>query len=442
LARLRAVLALAVGLGLAIPALADDKDPLKTAIGLAKEGHYAQAQAIFQRLLATSGADAGKLGPILLGRAEAYFASSEYGLAETTLSTAQALPLSDALQARAAALADKIRDKLSWQHFEGSTTLSTVHDSRVRHRVQSVSSANGVEIIEICDDEPSGFSDSDSGPVVDTAQNCYFEQVTDDTKAGSRVRDISDWQAQTADKVEHQIALDSNGSFWRTVGELTQSWQVEASDQDNRVVKVRTGPSWFLPTSQTRLDLSATYLSGRQNHQTNLQYFAPLTALEWRPIASLKLNASYQYEWRQAFPAQLNGYANLLDSQLRWDATSNDRFTARALWRQQAAQFAYNSYVSQEFRADYRRGFVWFGREGGFVEAEMRLRFANFAGAAPSDNGLIRHDTTPTGLLYLGQDFGKAWTVKISCSYIDFESTIARYVRNDRQYYLSVTRNF
>ena len=300
-----------MGLGLAIPALADDKDPLKTAIGLAKEGHYAQAQAIFQRLLATSGADAGKLGPILLGRAEAYFASSEYGLAETTLSTAQALPLSDALQARAAALADKIRDKLSWQHFEGSTTLSTVHDSRVRHRVQSVSSANGVEIIEICDDEPSGFSDSDSGPVVDTAQNCYFEQVTDDTKAGSRVRDISDWQAQTADKVEHQIALDSNGSFWRTVGELTQSWQVEASDQDNRVVKVRTGPSWFLPASQTRLDLSATYLSGRQNHQTNLQYFAPLTALEWRPIASLKLNASYQYEWRQAFPAQLNGVVSL-----------------------------------------------------------------------------------------------------------------------------------
>jgi hypothetical protein len=70
------------------------------------------------------------------------------------------------------------------------------------------------------------------------------------------------------------------------------------------------------------------------------------------------------------------------------------------------------------------------------------VRFANYNAAAPSDSGLVRHDTVPVGLLYLGQDFGKVWTVKLSYSYTDYESTIPRYVRDNRQYYLSVTRNF
>ncbi|HVH78058.1 MAG TPA: hypothetical protein VM782_01600, partial [Stellaceae bacterium] len=182
--------------------------------------------------------------------------------------------------------------------------------------------------------------------------------------------------------------------------------------------------------------------SGRQNHVTNLQYFAPYAAIEWRPRPDLKLNASYQYELRQAFPAQQNGYASFIDTQARWDATSADRFTGRLLWRQQAAQFSYNSYVSEEFRADYRRNFKWFGLDGGFAEAEFRFRIADFEGPAPADTPLRRHDTSPTVLLYLGEDFGKDWTVKISWSYNQFDSTIPRYVRNNRQYYLSVTRNF
>jgi hypothetical protein len=99
--------------------------------------------------------------------------------------------------------------------------------------------------------------------------------------------------------------------------------------------------------------------------------------------------------------------------------------------------------ASEEIRAAYRRGFRWwFGLDGGFIEAELRVRFTNFNGAASSDGGLLRRDTIPSGLLYLGWEFDKTWTVKAACSYNEVDSTIPRYVRNDFQYYLSVTGNF
>ena len=240
--------------------------------------------------------------------------------------------------------------------------------------------------------------------------------------------------------------MGRNGSYWRTVGELSQSWQVDAADQDNRVIKARTGPSWFSPNWQSRFDLNMTYVTGRQNHVTNLQYLAPYAAWEWRPVPNLKLNSSYQYESRQAVPApQQNGYANLIDTQLRWDVTPVDRFGVRTLFREQMVQFAYNSYRSEELRAGYRRGFRWwFGLDGGFAEAEMRARFAQYYGAAPSDGGLTRRDIIPTGLLVLGQDFGKTWTVKISCSYneVDPDRAALQNGRDDFHHYLAVTRNF
>jgi hypothetical protein len=427
--------------GLAAPAMAAGDDPLKTAAQLAKDNRYAEAQAIFQKLVDTG--NPKRLGEILIARAEAYFAASEYDRAAAALSAAQALPLSDALRARAAALGDKIGDKLSWRRLKGSITVSAIHDSRLRHRVRVVSSGNGVEIIEICDDEPGGFDDYDGGPAIGSYENCYFEEVTDDAQARSATVNIPDWQMQTVDKVEHQLPLDGHGSYWRTIGELTQGWHFEAADQNNRVIKARSGPSWFFPDWQTRFDLNATYLSGRQNHVTNLQYLAPLAALEWRAYPALKFDASYQYQKRWAYPSQGNGNAHVVDAQLHWEPTAVDRLTVRGLLRQQAAQFAYNSYNSEELRAGYRRGFRWwFGLEGGFVEAELRARFTNFNGPAPSDNTEVRHDTIPSGLIYLGQEFDKTWTVKLSCSYNEVDSTIPRYVRNDFQYYLAVTRNF
>jgi hypothetical protein len=84
----------------------------------------------------------------------------------------------------------------------------------------------------------------------------------------------------------------------------------------------------------------------------------------------------------------------------------------------------------------------WLGLEGGFAEAELRARLASFNGTAPADNGALRRDVIPTGLVYLGQDFGKTWTAKLSCSYNQIDSTIARYQRNDLHYALSITRNF
>lgn len=439
--RRRLALFLFVALGLATPAGAADNDPLKTASQLAKESRYAEAQAIFQKLVDTG--NPKRLGETLIAQAEAYFAASDYDRAAATLRAAQALPLSDALRTRAAVLADKIGDKLSWQRLRGSITVSATHNARLRHRVHVVSSGNGVEIIEICDDEPDGFDDYDDGPTIGSYENCYYEEVTDDARARSTTINIPDWQIQTADKVEHQLPLDGHGSYWRTVSELTQGWHFEASDQNNRVIRARSGPSWFFPDWQTRLDLNATYLSGRQNHVTNLQYLAPLAALEWRAFPDLKFNASFQYQKRWAFPSQQNGYASLLDTQLRWEPTAVDRLTVRGLLRQQALQFAYNSYSSEEIRAGYRRGFRWwFGLDGGFVEAELRARFTNFNGPAPSDNGQARRDTIPSGLLYLGQEFDKTWTAKLSCSYNEVNSTIPRYVRNDFQYYLALTRNF
>jgi hypothetical protein len=232
-------------LGLAAPVAAADDDPLKAAKQLAKDSRYAEAQAIFQTLV-----DTGKpkrLGEILIARAEAYFAASEYDRAAAAMSAAQALPLSEALRARAAALADKISDKLSWRRLKGSITVSAVHDSRLRHHVRVISSGNGVEIIEICDDEPAGFDDYDDGPSIGSYENCYFEEVTDDAQARSTTINIPDWQLQTVDKVEHQLPLDGRGSYWRTIGELTQGWHFEASDQNNRVIKARSGPSWFFP---------------------------------------------------------------------------------------------------------------------------------------------------------------------------------------------------
>lgn len=103
--------------GLAAPAMAAGDDPLKTAAQLAKDSRYAEAQAIFQKLVDTG--NPKRLGEILIARAEAYFAASDYDRAAAALSAAQALPLSDALRARAAALADKISDKLSWRRLKG-----------------------------------------------------------------------------------------------------------------------------------------------------------------------------------------------------------------------------------------------------------------------------------------------------------------------------------
>ncbi|HWB51936.1 MAG TPA: hypothetical protein VG651_22705 [Stellaceae bacterium] len=438
--KLATVVALIVSL-LTVSALADGGDTAKTAGDLVKKGQYGQAQLLYQRLIDAAGRDADR-GPVLIARADAYFAAGEYGKAQAALAAARALPLGAELTKRADVLSDKIADKLSWQRFEASATMSLVHDTHVRHRVRVVSSANGTEIIEICDDEPS-FDDFDDGPSVITSENCYYEEVTGDSKASTQNINIADWQFQTASKVEHQFPLDSRGSYWRTVAELTQSWQVIAADQDNRVIRARTGPSWFEPDWQARFDLNLGYLTGRQNHVTNLQYLAPMAAWEWRPMPNLRLNSNYQYESRRAFPSQQNGHANLVDTQLRWDMTPVDTVVGRTLLREQVAQFAYNSYRSEELRAGYRRGFKWwFGLGGGFAEAELRARFSQFYGAAPSDSGLTRRDVIPTGLLVLGQEFGKAWTVKISCSYNEVDSSVVRYNRDDFQYYLAVTRKF
>jgi hypothetical protein len=157
-------------LGPAAPAVAADDDPLKTAGQLVNDGRYGEAQAIFQKLAGTG--NPKRLGEILVARVEAYFAASDYDRATTTLSVAQALTLSETLHARAAALADKIGDKLSWQRLRGSITVSAIHNSRLRHRVQVISGGNGVEIVEICDDESGGFDDYDDGPAIGSYENC------------------------------------------------------------------------------------------------------------------------------------------------------------------------------------------------------------------------------------------------------------------------------
>ena len=82
-----------------------------------------------------------------------------------------------------------------------------VHDSHVRHRdAGRLASGNGTEIIEICDDEPS-FDDFDDGPSIGSTENCYYEEVTGDTKASSSTVNIADWQLQTADKIGASIPL-------------------------------------------------------------------------------------------------------------------------------------------------------------------------------------------------------------------------------------------
>ena len=69
-----AAAALALGL-LTWPALADGPDALKSANSLVKAGEYAQAQAQYQRTINDAAGDAARLAPLLLARADAYFAA-------------------------------------------------------------------------------------------------------------------------------------------------------------------------------------------------------------------------------------------------------------------------------------------------------------------------------------------------------------------------------
>ncbi len=330
------------------------------------------------------------------------------------------------------------------QQLTGSVTTTIAHDSRVRHRTRVA--AGGSDTAEVCDVSfvTDSGDDDNGGGTVDTEENCEEIEIPAGGQSRTVLANIQDWQANILAKFDHRLNFDSRGDAWRTLVEINQAWQAAATDQDTRVLKVRTGPSIAIPDWKTKLDLAAAYQNNRFNHANTLDVFSPFASVEVKPFAGMRVSGTYTYEFRHATPVALMGNAHTGDIQVRWDVTKLDRLTIRSLLRGQTTRSGFSGFDSAEFRLTYRRGFTFFGATGWYGEIEPRLRFVDFA--APSnnanDNGLTRHDRVRSMVLTLGRDFNPSWTLFGSYIYGYTDSNLIRFRKDDNRFLTSLVRNF
>lgn len=324
----------------------------------------------------------------------------------------------------------------------GSLTATIAHDSRVRHR--TTVPANGSDTTEVCDVNFISDSGDEDASSIDTEEDCEEVEVPAGAQSRTALANIEDWQASALAKFDHRLNFDSRGDTWHSLLEISEAWQAIASDQDIRVIKLRTGPSFLIPLWQTKLDIGGAYQNNRFNHANALDVYSPVAAVETKPFAGFRGNATYAYEIRHATPVSLIGGAQTGDLQARWDLTKLDRITLRTLLRSQTTRSTFSGYDSAEFRITYRRGFAFFGAAGWYGEIEPRLRLVDFA--APSsnaaDNGLTRHDRVWSAVLTLGRDFNTSWTLLGSYTYGYTASNLIRFRHDDNRLLSSLVRNF